>query len=81
MNSFIRSFCILSSLAIAGLLVFTAPAAAYLDPGTGSMLLQAIIASMAASVSFIWMIREKIRAFFFRRSDDTNHKSKPGRET
>ena len=35
-------------LVVAALLAFEAPAAAYLDPGTGSMLLQALLGGVAA---------------------------------
>tara|TARA_B110000008_G_scaffold224523_1_gene225400 strand:- start:657 stop:887 length:231 start_codon:yes stop_codon:yes gene_type:complete len=40
------------------------PAYAYLDPGTGSMVLQALIGGIAVSVSFISLYWQKVKAFF-----------------
>ncbi|HIF10156.1 MAG TPA: hypothetical protein EYQ81_10165 [Sneathiellales bacterium] len=46
------------------LLVFAAPAHAYLDPGTGSMILQALAtAGIGAMLYFAWFWK-KIRNFF-----------------
>jgi hypothetical protein len=41
---------------------------AYLDPGTGSMILQAIVATLAGVAVAITSYRQKIMAFFRRRS-------------
>ena len=41
---------------------------AYLDPGTGSLILQAIVASIAGAVVAITAYWQKIRSFFRRRS-------------
>ena len=41
---------------------------AYLDPGTGSLILQAIIATFAGAVVAISVYWQKIRAFFRRSS-------------
>ncbi|CAA0088320.1 Uncharacterised protein [Halioglobus japonicus] len=43
---------------------FSAPAAAYLDPGTGSMILQGIIAGIAVAGLTIKNYWYRIRAFF-----------------
>ncbi|MDA1101627.1 MAG: hypothetical protein O2967_21920 [Proteobacteria bacterium] len=51
-------------LSIAMLAASTAPAHAYLDPGTGSMILQAIAtAGIGAMLYFAWFWR-KIKSFF-----------------
>ena len=51
-------------LSIAVLVVSTAPAHAYLDPATGSMILQAIAtAGIGAMLYFAWFWR-KIKDFF-----------------
>lgn len=42
-----------SYLAIAALLMLTAPAHAYLDPGTGSILLQGLIGAVAGALVVI----------------------------
>ncbi|WP_112661800.1 hypothetical protein [Microvirga flavescens] len=50
-----------SVLALAAL---TSPAYAYLDPGTGSILLQALIGGIAASVTVGSLYYQKVKAFF-----------------
>jgi hypothetical protein len=44
--------------------LLTTPAYAYLDPGTGSILLQALIGGIAASVTVISLYYQKVKAFF-----------------
>jgi hypothetical protein len=51
-------------LAITMLLGFSCEAAAYLDPGTGSMILQGIIAGIAVAGITIRQYWYQIRAFF-----------------
>ncbi len=41
---------------------------AYLDPGTGSLIIQALVAALAGAVVVITSYWQKIRAFFRRRS-------------
>lgn len=54
---------------------FTTPALAYIDPVTGSFLLQALIGGFAAALVAIRRVREKILGFFgIGKSDD---QSKP----
>lgn len=49
----------------------TSPASAYLDPGAGSMALQALIAAFAGAAAFFGYYRQKITDFFRKkRSDD-----------
>jgi len=50
---------------------------AYLDPGTGSMILQAIVASIAGAAVVITSYRRKIAAFFRRRSQDSEKSATP----
>jgi O-antigen/teichoic acid export membrane protein len=45
---------------------FTSSAYAYLDPGTGSIILQAIVGAFAAFFSTIYIFWEKVK-FFFRK--------------
>ncbi|MET0428675.1 MAG: hypothetical protein ABW026_09270 [Microvirga sp.] len=54
------------SLMALGLL--TSPAYAYLDPGTGSILLQALIGGVAASVTVVSLYYQRVKAFFTGRS-------------
>jgi len=44
---------------------------AYLDPGTGSLILQAIVAALAGTAVAITAYWQKIRAFFQRGSRDS----------
>lgn len=53
-------------LAVAGLW-FSAPAFAYLDPGTGSMLLQSLIGILAVAAAAVGTFFGRIRAFLFSR--------------
>jgi hypothetical protein len=51
-------------LSLMAVLILTTPAYAYLDPGTGSILLQALIGGIAASVTVVSMYYQRIKAFF-----------------
>ena len=44
--------------------LFTSSAYAYLDPGTGSIILQAIVGAFAAFFSTLYIFWEKIKIFF-----------------
>jgi len=44
--------------------LFTSSAHAYLDPGTGSIILQAIVAAFAAFFSTLYIFWEKVKIFF-----------------
>ena len=57
-------------VAIIILAFWVTPAYAYLDPGTGSILLQGILAGIAAGITAISMYWKKIKAFFSK-SDNT----------
>jgi len=45
-------------------LIFVAPSFAYIDPGTGSMIVQAVIAAFAAVSVSIGIFWKRLRAFF-----------------
>ena len=49
---------------IFGLISYTSPAYAYLDPGTGSILLQGLIGGIAAAIAFLSIYWQKVKAFF-----------------
>ena len=44
--------------------LFTSSAHAYLDPGTGSIILQAIVGAFAAFFSTLYIFWEKVKIFF-----------------
>ena len=46
------------------MLIFVKPAYGYIDSGTGSMLIQVIIAALTAAGVFLGMARHRIRKFF-----------------
>jgi len=48
------------------ILVAVAPAHAYLDPGTGSMFFQAVMASLLAAATAVGVFWQKIKGFFTR---------------
>lgn len=43
-------------------------AEAYLDPGTGSMALQAVLGGIVGALTLLRMYRDRIKGFFLRRS-------------
>lgn len=47
---------------------------AYIDPGTGSIILQAIIAAIASGLIFFNNLKEKIKKFFKSKKDEKNKK-------
>jgi hypothetical protein len=61
---------------IIGLIVYTSPAYAYLDPGTGSMLLQGLIAGLAVTISFLSIYWQKVKAFFVKQKPDIDTENK-----
>ncbi len=42
----------------------------YLDPGTGSMIVQYIIAGIAVASGFLFVMREKIKGLFMKKKSD-----------
>ena len=61
---------------IVGLISYTSPAYAYLDPGTGSMLLQGLIAGLAVIMSFLSIYWQKVKAFFVKQKPDIDVENK-----
>ena len=57
---------------IISLISYTSPAYAYLDPGTGSMLLQGLIGGIAAAIAFLSIYWQKVKAFFSKEEADTD---------
>jgi hypothetical protein len=60
------------SLLVFLLVVGTKPAHAYLDPGTGSLILQGLIAGLAAAAGAVSLYSQKIKAMFFKKKQDNN---------
>ena len=54
----------LTLLSVLVLLTFTGQAHAYLDPGTGSMILQAVVGSIAAGLVVIKLYWQRLKNFF-----------------
>ena len=61
---------------IFGLISYTSSAYAYLDPGTGSMLVQGLIGGIAAAISFLSIYWQKVKAFFVKQEQDIDTKKK-----
>ena len=53
-------------------LILIQPVYAYIDPGTGSMLLQGLIAAVAAGLVVIRLYWQKMKAFLFGRGQKDN---------
>jgi len=53
-----------SQLLFFWLMLYTSSAFAYLDPGTGSALLQGLIGGIAVGMSFLSIYWQKVRTFF-----------------
>jgi hypothetical protein len=53
-----------TAMAISACTVFAAPAYAYLDPGTGSIILQSILASIAVAIGMLRLYWYRLKAFF-----------------
>ena len=51
-------------------MIFTGPAHAYMDPGTGSMIIQGLIAAVAAAGVTARLYWNRISAFFASRKSD-----------
>jgi hypothetical protein len=51
-------------LVIAGILFINTNAYAYLDPGSSSIILQALLAAIAASITFLSVYWQKLKVFF-----------------
>ena len=69
-----RFLALLSAIG-AFVLMSTFPAYAYIDPGSASIALQAIIAVIAGAAAFIGMYYRKVKDFLFR-SREPNDKVK-----
>ena len=51
---------------------FTSNAHAYLDPGTGSILLSAIIAGLVTIKTYWWILINKTKNIFSKKKKDSN---------
>ena len=63
--------------AFAVALAATGPAAAYIDPGTGSMLLQVLGAGVAGAIFYFRELRIKLASFFRREAPAAKDASEP----
>ena len=54
---------------IFALISYTSPAYAYIDPGTGSMLVQGLIGGVAVVMSFLSLYWQKVKVFFGKEED------------
>ena len=54
------------SVALLTLFIFAAPAYAYIDPGTGSLVIQMVIAGVAIAAFYLKRYWTKVKAFITR---------------
>jgi hypothetical protein len=66
-----KKLVLLAALASGATLITAQEAHAYLDPGTGSMLLQVLIAGLAATSVVVGRYWYKVKSYFVRSSDRT----------
>lgn len=60
-----------SRIVVAGLaLMMTVPAYAYIDPGTGSLIVQGVIGAIAAAGITLKLYWHKLKIFFFKDKQD-----------
>lgn len=64
------------SLTATYLLAQISYAYAYLDPGTGSLLLQGLIGAVATALTFASLYWQKVKSYFTRQESD-NRENKP----
>ena len=62
----------LSILSSGFILFFNSTAFAYLDPGTGSIILQALLGAIAAGATWCSMYWQKIKNFFNKKKNKKN---------
>lgn len=60
----LRSPGLVSAILLAFLITLPSPAYAYLDPGTGSLILQAAIGTVAGALVALRIYWQKIKTFF-----------------
>ena len=60
-------------------LTYAAPSHAYIDPGTGSIILQSILAGVAVAIGMLRMFWYRLKTFFIS-SDDTGRDTDRGAE-
>jgi hypothetical protein len=79
--SMCNKWILIPCVACALLVVSTAPAYAYIDPGTGSMLVQAIAASVLTAGAMVGVFWKAIKNFFLnigKRCKDTTKEKRSG---
>jgi hypothetical protein len=64
-------------LVLLGVVGITSPAYAYLDPGTGSMLLQMLLGGVAGALVVGKLYWHRVKAFFGRRPQENNGQEPP----
>ena len=69
-NKFFRFYSCLFIAAVSGLFLFPSQAHAYLDPGTGSLILQGIIGGIAAVAVVAKLYWHRLVRFFGLRKDN-----------
>jgi hypothetical protein len=60
------------AVTVLGCTVLAAPSYAYLDPGTGSIILQSILASVAVAMGVLRLYWYRVKAFFSGKAKKTD---------
>lgn len=72
-----KKLVLLAALSLGATLMATSDAHAYLDPGTGSMLLQGLIAGLAATSVVVGRYWYKVKSYFVRSNDRASRGESP----
>lgn len=68
MPPLVKSRYLQFAVVVAATTAFATPAYAYVDPGTGSILLQSLLASVAVTIGFLRLYWQRLRSFFTSRT-------------
>ena len=60
------------SIAVLGCTFLAAPSYAYLDPGTGSIILQSVLAGIAVAMGVLRLYWYRLKAFFSGKTSDSD---------
>lgn len=62
-----------AGLSIVAIVISAAPAHAYLDPGTGSIILQLLLGGVAGGIVIVKLYWARLKSFFVRNPPATDH--------
>lgn len=76
-----KKFVLASLFGLCCVILFTSPAQAYLDPGSGSMLLQLLLGGVAGAVVVLKLYWQRLRHFLGLHKEDLEDSSTPSHQS